>query len=65
MTEARNPAREFFGDDGLRETLFDLAGTPADELPDAIMERLYEFTDNALNDDVTLLTIRYDGLGEV
>lgn len=62
ITEARSPSGEFFGEDGLRQTIANASGRSAEELPDIVLDQLYAFTGSSLNDDCTLLAIRFDGL---
>ncbi len=60
--EARNPAGEFLGEQGLLDVLDgqDL-GDPS-TLPQRVYERVRTFTDSALDDDATILVLRPNDL---
>ena len=61
-TEARAKDGSFFGEDGLRDALMDEDGS-ADELLEHLLARLDEFTSNQLDDDVALVSLRFDEVG--
>lgn len=61
ITEARNSAGEFFGDQGLAESLMHCSGAPACVV-DTIKSRLHAFQAGARpQDDQTLLILRVEG----
>ena len=61
-TEARKPDGTFFGEIGLRDTVVRNIDAPVEELPERILSTLFDFTESHLDDDVALMTVRYDGL---
>ena len=63
VTEARDPNGGFFGEEGLREAVLSqgLAGTKG--LIGRILDELDAFTGNRLEDDVALVSVRFDSLG--
>ncbi len=56
-TEARTPSGEFFGHDGLVETLRRHSDIPTAELSDAVMRVVVAFSEGVLRDDVALFAI--------
>lgn len=62
VTEARKPDGTFFGEIGLRDTVVRNMEAPAEELPDRILNTLFDFTESRLDDDVAMMTVRYDGI---
>lgn len=63
-TEARSPEGAFFGEDGLRDAVMSEAPKGFDGLLDRLLGRLDAFTDRRLEDDVAMVAVRFDGLGE-
>ncbi len=63
VTEARNPAGAFFGEQGLRDAVMEEAGGDYDGLLDRLLARLDAFTERSLDDDVAMVTLRFDELG--
>jgi serine phosphatase RsbU (regulator of sigma subunit) len=62
VTEAQNPAGEFFGRKRLMQTVLAFAGGPCRLLHDMIHEAVAAFTEGApQSDDVTLLVLEYRG----
>jgi sigma-B regulation protein RsbU (phosphoserine phosphatase) len=62
LTDARNPAGDFFGKDRLEAAIRGLAKRSAAAIHDGIREAVARFTDGrALSDDLTLLVVRIRG----
>lgn len=65
VTEATNPQYEMFGEERLAVDLKELAQKTTNEINNRIIEHLKEFVQNApQSDDITMLTIRYQGFKE-
>ena len=64
VTEARDPQGGFFGEEGLREAVLSqrLAGTRG--LIGRILDDLDAFTGNSLEDDVAMVSLVFDEVGE-
>jgi len=59
LTEARNPAREEFGEERLTRFLAGSAPSTARELVQSVADRVEEFTENEpRHDDITMLSLR-------
>jgi serine phosphatase RsbU (regulator of sigma subunit) len=54
VTEARREG-ELFGEERLRQALDGLRGTPASDLPQALLDAVLEFSGGGLRDDVVIL----------
>lgn len=63
VTEARNPEGAFFGETGLQETVMAEGKHGVEELPARILGRLDEFTERSLEDDVAMVSLRFDEVG--
>ena len=63
-TEARSPSGAFFGEDGLRDMVMDEMGGDFDTLLERFLARLDEFTGRKLDDDVAMVALRFDALGD-
>ena len=63
VTEARNPAGAFFGEQGLRDAVMEEAAGDYDTLLDRLLARIDAFTERSLDDDVAMVTLRFDALG--
>jgi len=64
VTEAQNPAGEFFDDERLCANVASHAGDSVDDLHQGILSALQNFTRGAVqSDDITLLTVRYRNSG--
>lgn len=63
-TEARDPEGNFFGEDGLRDMLATEGARGFEGLCDRMMATLDAFTGNNLEDDVALVALRFDDVGE-
>lgn len=63
-TEARDPKGDFFGEDGLRDMLVAERARGFEGLCDRMMATLDRFTGNNLEDDVALVALRFDDVGE-
>lgn len=63
-TEARNPAGDFFGEDGLRDMLVRERARGFNGLTKRMLATLDRFTGNNLEDDVALVALRFDEVGE-
>ncbi len=62
LTEAENPQGEFFGENGLEETISECYEMPIDEMGDYILQKVDEFVAGAPPfDDLTLVLVRYTG----
>lgn len=57
VTEARS-GLELFGDERLLETVRNLHGTPLQDLPDALLDRVLEFSAGVLRDDCVIFCLR-------
>ena len=62
-TEARSPSGAFFGEDGLRDMVSAETAGDFDGLLDRCLARLDDFTGRNLNDDVSMVAVRFDELG--
>lgn len=62
-TEARSPSGAFFGDDGLRDMVSVETAGDFDGLLDRCLACLDDFTGRNLNDDVSMVAVRFDELG--
>ena len=62
-TEARSPSGAFFGEDGLRDMVSAETAGDFDGLLDCCLARLDDFTGRNLNDDVSMVAVRFDELG--
>jgi len=60
VTEARNRAGDFFGEEGLREALAREARKGFEGLCDRLLGAVDAFTDYNLEDDVALVVVRFD-----
>lgn len=66
VTEARNVAGDFFGEDRTEQKLLRLRGAGAESLVKAMRELVRVFAEGAeQSDDITLMAFRYLGGGEV
>jgi serine phosphatase RsbU (regulator of sigma subunit) len=65
VTEARGPKGDFFGEDGLSEALMRETQRGTDGLLDRLLQTLDTFTDRHLDDDVAMMSLRFDELGPV
>lgn len=65
VTEARGPKGDFFGEDGLSEALMRETQRGTDGLLDRLLQTLDAFTDRHLDDDVAMMSLRFDELGPV
>ncbi len=63
VTEARNQAGDFFGEDGLRDVVSHEAAVGFDGLCDRILAGVASFAGNSLDDDVALVVVRFDEVG--
>jgi serine phosphatase RsbU (regulator of sigma subunit) len=63
-TEARSPSGAFFGEDGLRDMVSAETAGDFDGLLDRCLARLDDFTGRNLNDDVSMVAVRFDELGK-
>lgn len=63
-TEARSPSGDFFGEDGLKEAVMREAEVGFDGICDRLLARLDTFTNNATDDDVAMVALRFDEVGE-
>ena len=63
VTEARNPSGAFFGEQGLRDAVMEEAAGDYDTMLDRLLERIDVFTERSLDDDVAMVTLRFDQLG--
>lgn len=62
LTEAENPAHEFFGEERLMRALLDASGQPADAILKLIISRVDAFcAGTPAHDDLTLCVVRYAG----
>jgi sigma-B regulation protein RsbU (phosphoserine phosphatase) len=57
LSEARDPAGEFFGFDRLARLLESLAGEPVDRLCESVVQTIGRFQDREQKDDMTLLAL--------
>ena len=63
VTEARNPSGAFLGEDGLREAVLRESSTQGTtSLVNGLLRYLDGFTGNNLDDDVAMVSLRFDGL---
>jgi len=58
LTDARSPAGEFLGQEGLAQIALELAGRPAREFLRDLMDRAASYTGGAFRDDVAILVVR-------
>ena len=65
VTEARSPSGSFFGEDGLRELVARQVDGDVETLPHRLQEQLAAYAGGSLDDDVAIVTMRYDGLVDV
>ena len=63
-TEARARDGRFFGEDGLRDTLMREGAQGFDGLLDRLLSTVDDFTGNSLEDDVAMVALRFDKVGE-
>ena len=63
VTEARDPHGAFFGEQGLRDAVMEEAGGSDEGLLDRLLARIDSFTRRSLDDDVAMVTLRFDELG--
>lgn len=63
-TEARARDGRFFGEDGLRDTVMQEAVRGFDGLLDRLLATVDAFTGNSLDDDVAMVALRFDEVGE-
>ena len=63
VTEARAPSGAFFGEQGLRDAVMDEMGGDYDSLLVRLLSRLDSFTQRQLDDDVAMVSLRFDALG--
>ena len=63
VTEARDPSGAFFGEQGLRDAVMEEASGDDEGLLDRLLARLDAFTARSLDDDVAMVTLRFDELG--
>jgi sigma-B regulation protein RsbU (phosphoserine phosphatase) len=64
-TEARSPSGAFFGEDGLRDMVMDeVSKDDFDHLLERFLQRLDAFTGSRLDDDVAMVAVRFDSLGD-
>lgn len=63
VTEARNPLGAFFGEQGLRDAVMEEAAGDYEHMLDRLLARLDAFTERSLDDDVAMVTLRFDELG--
>ena len=62
ITEAKSSKSEEFGNERLADALNEKIGGSAKEIEDNIIKRLYEFSGSTnLNDDYTLMTVKFRG----
>jgi serine phosphatase RsbU (regulator of sigma subunit) len=62
ITEAKSSKSEEFGNDRLADALNEKIGGSAKEIEDNIIKKLYEFSGSTnLNDDYTLMTVKFRG----
>ncbi|MCZ6832520.1 MAG: SpoIIE family protein phosphatase [Acidobacteria bacterium] len=58
LSEARDPAGEFFGNERLARLIESQAGEPVDRLCEAVAQAVGRFQDREQKDDITLLALR-------
>ena len=63
VTEARNSEGAFFGEDGLRDALLREVSAGFDGLCDRILDSVSAFAGGSLEDDVSLVVMRFDHVG--
>lgn len=63
VTEARSPTGAFFGEQGLRDAVMEEVGGDYDSMLERLLARLDAFTERSLDDDVAMVTLRFDELG--
>ena len=63
-TEARSPAGAFFGEEGLRDLVLSLCAAGSGDLAHDVLEAIDEFTGRRLDDDVALVDVTFDTLGD-
>ena len=65
VTEARSPEGAFFGEQGLRDAVMEEASRGSfDDLLVRMLARLDAFTERKLDDDVAMVALRFDALGQ-
>lgn len=62
--EARDASGAFFGEDRLNSVLLSAVGEGIDGMCSQVLEALDVFTGSALDDDIALAALRFDGLSE-
>ena len=62
--EARDAQGGFFGEDRLRDVLLRESGAGIEGLCDTVLSELDRFSGSALDDDIALVALRFDGAGE-
>ena len=62
-TEARNPAREFLGEEGLSELVLSEAARSRDGLAGRLLDDIDSYTGHHLDDDVALVSLVFEKLG--
>ncbi len=61
VTEAKKPSTgEFFGELSLHDVLLKNIHTPVEELPETLLQHLFLFSENSLDDDVAMMALRFD-----
>ena len=63
VTEARSPSGAFFGEQGLRDAVMDEAQGDFDDMLVRLLARIDAFTERNLDDDVAMVSLRFDALG--
>ena len=61
--EARSPDGAFFGEERLRDVVLHAASEGFEGICQQVLDRLDEFTASALDDDIALVALRFDGEG--
>jgi sigma-B regulation protein RsbU (phosphoserine phosphatase) len=62
VTEAVNIQGDFFSVEGLQAELSPISGKPLKEILSILMERIHEFSGEALQaDDITMMVLQYKG----
>ncbi len=64
-TEARATDGRFFGEDGLRDAVMSVSWSNFDGLLERLLAVVDRFTSNSLDDDVAMVALRFDELGEL
>ena len=63
VTEARNHDGAFFGEDGLRDAFLRESAVGYDGLCDRVLQAVSSFAGESLEDDVALVVVRFDQVG--